>query len=126
MLKNVPSTRSIRRLNRRQRKKLHVGDFQELVFEVLIRFRSPLEEGSYNAFLDEFVALIESRHLAVGALGGRVPFVETDGIVLAWGRGSPTDEDRQAVVDWLRQHPEVAAAEAGEFVDAWYGWGKAA
>lgn len=104
-----------------------MGDFHELVFEVRIRFRSPLEEGSYNAFLDEFVALIESRHLAVGALGGRMPLMETEGIVFAWGRGSPTDEDRQqAVVDWLRQHPEGAAAEAGEFVDAWYGWGKAA
>ena len=34
MLKHMPSARKLVRLNRRQRKKLRVGEFQELVFEV--------------------------------------------------------------------------------------------
>lgn len=122
MLKRMPSARKLKRLNRRQRKKLRVGEFQELVFEVRMAFRQPLDEPAYDDLLDAFIDLIESRRLAVGGLGGRLPLVETDGIVSAWGRGSPTGEDRQAVLQWLQNRPEVARAEVGEFVDGWYGW----
>jgi len=118
----LPSARKLRRLNKRQRKKLRVGEFQELVFEIRISFCNSLDEDAYDIFFDEFIDLIEERHLAVGGLGGRLPLVETEGIVSAWGRGSPTAVDRQSVLDWLRQRPEVASAEASEFVDGWYGW----
>lgn len=99
-----------------------MGEFQELVFEVRIQFCQPMDDASLDAFLDRFIELIESRHLAVGGLGGLLPLLETDGIVSAWGRGSPTEADRQAVLDWLRQRSEVASAEAGDLVDGWYGW----
>lgn len=122
MLNFLPLVRKHRRLNRRQRKKQRVGEFQELVFEVRIQFRQSMDDASHDAFLDGFIALIESRHLAVGGMGGRLPLMETEGIVSAWGRGSPTEADRQAVLDWLRQRPEVAGAEVGDFVDGWYGW----
>lgn len=85
-------------------------------------FRQPLAEPAYDVLLDAFIELIESRRLIVGGLGGQPPLVEADGIVSAWGRGSPAEEDRQAVLDWLRHRPEVASAEVGEFVDGWYGW----
>jgi uncharacterized protein YggL (DUF469 family) len=51
--------------------------------------------------------------------------MDTDGIVSAWGRGSPSDDDRQAVLDWLKKRPELAHAEVGQFVDGWYEWGRA-
>lgn len=122
MLHRLPSARRLRRLNRRQRKKLRVGEFQDLVFEIRIGFRQPMDDVSHDAFQDGFIAMIESRQLAVGGLGGRLPLLETDGIVSAWGHGSPTAADRQAVLDWLRQRTEVVSAEAGDFVDGWYGW----
>ncbi len=122
MPSRLPSARRLRRLNRRQRKKLRVGDFQELVFEIRIQFRQSMNEASYDAFLDEFIELIEARQLAVGGMGGQLPWMETDGIVSASGRGSPTATDRQAVLDWLQRHPDVASAQAGDFVDGWYGW----
>jgi len=53
----------------------------------------------------------------VGGLGGTLPLLATDGIVSALKRGSSTEEDRQAVLDWVRQRPEVADAAVGEFVD---------
>lgn len=121
MWNRLPSARKIRRLNRRQRKKLRVGEFQQLVFEVRIRFHHPMDDATHDAFLDGFIALIESRQLAVGGMGGRLPILETDGIVSAWGRGSPSEADRQAVVDWLYRQPEVASAQAGDFIDGWYG-----
>ncbi|UZR28133.1 YggL family protein [Methylococcus mesophilus] len=122
MLNRLPSAGKLLRMNRRQRKKLRVGEFQERVFEVRMRFHNPMDDAAHDDFLDGFIALIESRHLAVGGLGGQLPLMETDGIVSAWGRGSPTEEDRQAVLDWLRRHPRVAGAEAGDFMDGWYGW----
>lgn len=121
MLKRLPSARKLQRLNRRQRKKLRVGEFQELVFEVRIRFRQPMDDAAHDAFLDGFIELIESRHLAAGGMGGQQP-LEADGVVSAWGRGSPSEADRTAVLNWLRQHPEVASAEAGDLIDGWYGW----
>lgn len=122
MLDRLPSARKVRRLNGRQRKKLRVGEFQELVFEIRIQFRQPLDDTAHDAFLDGFIELIESRHLAAGGMGGQLPLMETGGVISAWGRGSPTEADRQAVLDWLRQSSEVASAEAGDFVDGWYGW----
>ncbi|UZR28048.1 YggL family protein [Methylococcus mesophilus] len=122
MLNRLPSAEKLLRMNRRQRKKLRVGEFQERVFEVRMRFHKPMDDAAHDDFLDGFIALIESRHLAVGGLGGQLPLMETDGIVSAWGRGSPTEEDRQALLDWLRRHPCVASAEAGDFMDGWYGW----
>lgn len=116
------SLRRLRRLNRRQRKKLHLGEFQEFAFEIKMRFSQPLDEVACDVFWGGLIEMLELRQLAVGGLGGRLPMTETDGIVSAWNRNSPTDEDRQAVLDWLQHRPEVATAEAGEFVDAWYGW----
>lgn len=121
MLNRLPSARKLRHLNRRQRKKLRVGEFQELVFEVRIQFRQPMSDAPLDAFLDGFIELIESRHLVVGGLGGKLPMLETDCIVSAWGRGSPTEADRQAVLNWLRQRSDVVSAESGELVDGWYG-----
>lgn len=109
-------------MNLRQRKKLRVGEFREFVFEIKVRFRQPMEGAALDAFMDSFIDLIESRHLIVGGLGGRLPLMETDGIVSAWGRSSPTNEDRLAVLDWLGKHVEVANAEAGDLIDGWYGW----
>lgn len=122
MLNHAPSARKLSRLNRRQRKKLRVGEFQELVFEVRMRFHQPMGDAALDGFMDELFDLVESRRLAVGGLGGRLPLLETDGVISAWKRGSPTEKDRQAVLDWLQRQPEVATAEVGAFVDAWYGW----
>ena len=55
-------------------------------------------------------------------MGGGLPLSATDGTVSAAQRGSPTEADRQAVLAWLRNRPEGACAEAGDFVDGWYGW----
>jgi uncharacterized protein YggL (DUF469 family) len=122
MLRHPSSAQKLARLNRRQRKKLRVGEFQELVFEVRIRFRQPMRDAALDAFVDGFIDLIESRRLIVGGLGGRLPLLETTGIVSTRERGSPTEENRLAVLDWLLRRPDVAEAEAGGFVDGWYGW----
>lgn len=79
-----------------------------------------MSDASHGAFLDGFIELIESRRLAVCGMGGQLPLIETGGVVSARGRGSPTDADRKALLDWLQQHLGEASAQAGDFVDGWY------
>jgi uncharacterized protein YggL (DUF469 family) len=110
----------IRRMNRRQRKKLRLQEFQELIFTVRAKFSRPLDENAYDPLLDDFIAFIESRDLDVGGMGGRLPLSETEGVIQAWKRRSPTEEDRRAVVAWLSSRPEVVEASADDFVDGWH------
>ncbi len=107
-------------MNRRQRKKLRLNEFQELVFTVRAKFGQPLDESAYESLLDDFLGFIESRDLSVGGMGGRLPLTATEGVVQAWTRRSPTEEDRQAVVAWLSSCPEVVEASADDFVDGWH------
>lgn len=116
------SKRCVRRLNRRQRKKLRVAEFQEYVFEVRVWFEKPLEEAGNDQFLDAFIEMIESRDLRVSGMGGLLPLKKTDALIHASGRRSPTADDQKAVMIWLGQRAEVARVEVGDRVDAWYGW----
>ena len=44
-----------------------------------------------------------------------------EGTIMANKRyGSPTEEDRQALTDWLKARKEVASASASELYDAWH------
>jgi uncharacterized protein YggL (DUF469 family) len=121
-MKQTPSTGNLKRLNRRQRKKMLVGEFQELVFEVRVSFHTPQEATAYDAFLDAFIDFTESRQLVLGGLDGSLPVSEVDGLVSKAGPGSVSEADRVAVREWLEQRPGVSKVELGELVDGWYGW----
>jgi hypothetical protein len=112
--------------NRRQRKKHRIGEFQECIFHFLANFKEPLNRELYDVFSDSFFDLIEARLLEVGAMFAHFPASETNGVIQASYKNpnlSPTEQDRQAVLTWLQQHPMVATASAGELVDGWYGYG---
>ena len=119
MLNRLPSARRLARLNRRQRKKLRVGEFQERVIDIRIALRAPVASQEHDAFLAAFMQLIESRHAAPQRHGG-LYVLEGREQLSAWWRGAPTDADRAAVQAWLEQRPEVAGCEVGAPVDAWY------
>jgi len=117
-----PSPAGLKRLNRRQRKKRRLAEFQELIFSVHLTFDPPLEVSAHDAFLDAFIDMIESRDLAIAAFGGSTPVADTEGMVMKWRSGSTTETDRCTVRGWLEQRPEVSAVVVGELVDAHYGW----
>ena len=97
--------------SRRLRKKLHVDEFREDGFHVRFVLRA-LSATEADRFWDAFLAeAIEARGLTYG--GGEQGFV-------AALRGSATEADREAVRVWLAARPEVASAEIGPLVDAWY------
>ena len=122
MNKTPTSIGRIRRLNQRQQKKLYVGAFQELGFQINARFNAPLDEAAYDQFIDAFLAFIEDRGLCIGGMGGTLPLTETDGYIARYGRGSANDADRDALVNWLQARNEVKEALADPLKDAWHGW----
>lgn len=115
----------LHRYNRRQRKKYHIGEFQQLMFQVSARYEPALDNEAFDRFLDDFIAFIESRNLEVCGMGGCVPLSETSGLIQAGyysGLLSPTEKDRQALLAWLQAYPQVCFAKVDDFVDAWYGF----
>jgi uncharacterized protein YggL (DUF469 family) len=123
MKRDPRSTSRMRRLNPRQRKKLRVGAFQEHNFGVELVFHAPMRGEPYHDFINDFFGFLESRGLLGGGFGGKEPFSETEGVVARIERGSPTEEDREAVIAWLRVRPEITDARGQDFRDAWHGYG---
>ena len=120
--KNHGSANRIKRLNPRQRKKQRVGEFQELSFEVDVVFDAPMNGEPYDDFIDALYDFLDGRGLTAGGFGGRMPLLETSGIVVCIERGSASEDDVQAVVGWLRARPEIRDAKASHLFDAWHGY----
>lgn len=100
--------------SRRLRKKLHVDEFQELGFDIETELKVPLVGNAEDELLIAFVeGAIEPRGLIYG--GGL-----TCGYVCKAGGGSATDEDREAVREWLQARTEFASVTVHNLSDAWY------
>lgn len=109
---------SIKNLNRRQRKKLHLGEFQQLCFGITAKLAKPLDAAARDALIDAFLLeAVEARGLIFG--GGLQDGL--DGVLLSENRyGSPSEEDRAAVVQWLEARAEFGSVESTPLRDAWY------
>ena len=105
--------------NRRLRKKLRVGEFQELGFEVEIQVSDNVD---MDVLVDEFlIEVLDNNGMMFG--GG----YDKDegwlrGFVTKRGRGTLTEEHRTIVKDWFASRQEVKEFEAKSLVDAWHGW----
>ena len=105
-------------MRKRLRKKHRVGEFQENVFGVRVCLRESLVPED-DEFLWRFLeGAIEANGLACGG-GGEGSSLEF--YVQLPRRGSPTEEQRAAVGEWLARQPEVSAYLVGEFFDGWHG-----
>ncbi|MGE7992221.1 YggL family protein [Pseudomonas sp. NPDC089554] len=100
--------------SRRLRKKLCVGEFQELGFELNLEFKEDLSEAAIDAFLDAFL------QDAMDANG--LDYVGGDdfGLVCLAKRGSVSEEQRSVVEAWLKARPELTKIEVSPLLDAWY------
>ncbi len=108
---------SLSRYKRRQRKKLRLGEFQELGFGVSGRFRDGLDQAARMAFLQAFLdQAIEQNGLMFG--GGLEPSLE--GYVVLDHPGSVSEAQREAVLAWLKGQEVLAEVEADALSDAWY------
>jgi uncharacterized protein YggL (DUF469 family) len=121
MKRDARSTARVRRLNQRQRKKLRVGEFTEYVFDVELIFRESVDEDAHSALIDDLFGFIEERGMIGGGFGGRFPLTATSGVITTLERGSPGEDDREAVEQWLRARPEVADVRVHALIDGWHG-----
>lgn len=103
-----------RQRSRRQMKKLRIGEFRELGFSVSMELHRLLTGDEQDAFLSELLdQLIEARGLVYGG-GADMGFVSYP------GRGSATEEDREAVSAWLSARAEVKTVTVGPLQDGWH------
>lgn len=100
--------------SKRLRKKLRLGEFQELGFQLHAKIKVGVdEEKLWDLFIGE---AIEANGLLFGGGFGR----EINGFVTASGRGSASEEHREALVSWMEVRPEITEYKVGGLVDAWY------
>ncbi|MCL1936955.1 MAG: YggL family protein [Candidatus Azobacteroides sp.] len=105
-------------MKKRLRKKLHKAEFQELGFNLEFDLSEADNEGFYEKFLDSFITeAIEGNDLECGG-GGR----ERQEFFVVQYRGSVSEEQRNAVKEWLEKQSHVSNIVLGELRDAWYGW----
>ena len=105
-------------MKKRLRKKFHRGEFQELGCEVCFQVVDNLSYDAFDAVVDAFISqAIEAHGLLCGG-GGKNP--EWNVFVTREGRGSVTQEHRQAIETRLTARPEVSTVQIGPLVDAWY------
>lgn len=108
-----------KRHNRRQRKKLHIGEFRELGFEVSADLARQLDDEQREALLDAFLSeCIEANGMLAAAA---VTHYLDCYIVVSSARGSATEEQRERVRAWLAGRSEFSAVTVGPLTDAWHG-----
>lgn len=105
---------SNKRRSRRLRKKLFVGEFIELGFEFETDLAAPLSPDDEGMLIGRFLAeVVEPRSLD---LGGWI----TSGFIAHDGRGSASEDDREAIRAWLAAQSEIAAVRISPLMDAWH------
>ena len=101
---------------RRIMKKLYLGEFAMLGFEINCE-TTITDFDSYDNFVDDFIDYIDSLGLCFGG-GGLEHF---DGFICANKRYiNATEEQIGQVTEWLNARAEVKSVEASELLDANY------
>ncbi|NOH71324.1 DUF469 family protein [Vibrio pectenicida] len=101
---------------RRIQKKLFLGEFAMLGFEVSCDTKIQDFEN-YDTFIDEFIDYIDALDLSFG--GGGLELFE--GFICHAQRYESVTEQQQAeIVTWLEKRNDVKAVRVGELVDANY------
>ena len=102
-------------MNKRKRKKFHVGEYTEYGFSIGADVKLDNQSPEADQFCDDLIDFVEGRGCGVGGgIGSKVSVFCT-----RIERGSCTDEDREAVIKWLYEHPLVTNYEVGDLLDAW-------
>ena len=104
-------------MRKRLRKKKHLGEFQELGFQVEWRFAPSLTLEEIDPFWHGLIDLMEANGLGFGGGGDTA---QGSGFITRMHRSSATGQDRSLVGDWLQARPKIAQVNVGPLVDAWY------
>ncbi|MDN0075935.1 50S ribosome-binding protein YggL [Crenobacter sp. SG2303] len=119
-LRNPNSRRRLSRLSERQKKKLRVGEYQELGFRLEATLNEGVDVTSEDILLDEWLVEVERHDVSFGGHFAAGKPSTLNGMVFPVGRGGVDAGTRDQLVAWLKGRPEVAQLEAGELIDVWY------
>ncbi|MCE9967497.1 YggL family protein [Aeromonas salmonicida] len=103
---------------RRLRKKLRVGEFQELGFSISFRFDSQLH--TLDQALDHWIEFVESQGWGFGGGGGEGSDI-LSGYLASFERGTLWEVDRERARQWLDSQPGFTCTQCAELSDAWHG-----
>ncbi len=100
--------------NRRQNKKLHIGEFAVLGFAFSCK-----PEADFNTVFDSLISVMDERGLQIWAEGTADSF---DAYITSSQRyGSTSDEDRNAIETCLKAQTGLNDISVSELSDAYYG-----
>jgi uncharacterized protein YggL (DUF469 family) len=100
-------------MKKRLRKKKHLGEFQELGAEIVVRLHAGTD---FDAFLDKFLDAVEKNGLRCGGGG-----MDRDlSVFVELGRRDEAEAMRARLDGWLSDHEDVERYALGETVDASY------
>ena len=102
-------------MNRRQRRKHRIGEFQELGFDLTFETPTAWTDAQELTFWHALIDEAEKRDLSIGGNSGE-PW---ELFITAAGHASVAPEERQGLVDWLTARDGVTGLEAGPLEDAW-------
>jgi uncharacterized protein YggL (DUF469 family) len=117
----TPLTQQQRRLNRRQRKKKRLGEFQEWGLSICAHLVGCDTDAEMDAFIDTFLTLVESQNLMFGGGFGTVAVTKLDGVLAKPGRGSMTLTQAGAILTWLAADSRVSDVINCTWIDLWHG-----
>lgn len=104
-------------VKKRLRKKKKLGEFKEEGFSLKVDFVPDLNDASINQFIDELIDLMEEHKMLMG--GGSLN--NTWEAVIFRHKQSTTQDDKAAVLQWLKERPGVASYEVSKNWDVWHG-----
>lgn len=114
------SRRALRRLNARQRKKYHLGEYQNLIFCVQGCLKSEYQTfAAFEQFCGKLLSFIAANGICMTSCGGAADFQ----IIFDTARRSVpalTAAQRQTVLEMLLSLPELAHLRAGNLIDGFY------
>ena len=104
-------------MNKRQRKKHRIGEFQELGFE--LSFQTP-ENWSIEEQLTFYEECIKQAKVCSLEMAGGVGTQWSVFVFALKERATVSAVQRGALLEWLAVHPSVTDIKAGPLVDAWH------
>lgn len=113
----MKTTNQVKRSNRLN-KKLYVGNYAVLGFELSFKF-ADVNEQDFDRFFNDIVTFVDSRNLIMGGAGGTQSFII---YISCYGRyDSATEQDRSAFEQWLTTYDFIVDAAVAPLSDAYYG-----
>lgn len=104
-------------MNKRLRKKHHLGEFKQFGFQVRADLRADASDADLDAFFERWLDVLEKHDLLFSGSAGRGKF---EGFIMRAGRDSATEEDRQAIKASLAGDALFLGNEIDELSDAWH------